>query len=215
MAVLESTRLSPEQLAPRLGVASMTIRRWQKEPGNKKVPSAYQRTVIEGLYQLVIEGRLSSNSEAVQALLKQAPSLSFKAIIKDLGVDTDILNPKAQGSHQDKMMVVLSQIGVNEKHRSEVDQSAKKLSGFKKLGSEWRQRISTLTTVIRSRKLTALDKWVAYGALFYLITPFDLIPDHIPVIGLLDDFGILGFAVTYYLRRYPELFPKLSGGERA
>jgi uncharacterized membrane protein YkvA (DUF1232 family) len=46
---------------------------------------------------------------------------------------------------------------------------------------------------------------VAYGALFYLILPFDLIPDSIPVFGYVDDFGILGFAVAYYARKFPEL----------
>jgi len=205
MTVLDATGMSPEQLAPILGVGSMTVRRWQKQSPKKKVPIAYERTVVEGIYQLVLDGKLSSNAEAVQTILLENTSISFQAIIKDLGVSADIFGA-GDGSHQDKMAIALSQIGVNEKHKTEVDESSELLSRFKKLGSEWQERISSLLTVIKSKKLSALDKWVAYGALFYLITPFDLIPDHIPVIGLLDDFGILGFAVTYYLKKYPELF---------
>ncbi|MDE2313589.1 MAG: DUF1232 domain-containing protein [Elusimicrobia bacterium] len=56
--------------------------------------------------------------------------------------------------------------------------------------------------VIRSPQLTLTDKLVAYGALFYLITPFDLIPDTIPGIGYLDDFAILSLALLYYERRF-------------
>ncbi len=65
-----------------------------------------------------------------------------------------------------------------------------------------------LTHAIRSKKLSLADKLVAYGGLFYLILPFDLIPDSIPVFGYVDDFGILGFASAYYFKRFPGLFPR-------
>lgn len=55
--------------------------------------------------------------------------------------------------------------------------------------------------VIRSKDLTLADKLVAYGALFYLITPMDFIPDAIPVVGYLDDFAVLGLALAYYAHR--------------
>ena len=51
-----------------------------------------------------------------------------------------------------------------------------------------------------------LDKLVAFGALFYLIAPFDLIPDAIPLFGYVDDFIILGIAALYVRTRYPKLF---------
>jgi len=41
-------------------------------------------------------------------------------------------------------------------------------------------------------------KGVAIGALAYFILPIDAIPDFVPVVGYLDDAGILTAAVAYY-----------------
>lgn len=203
-AVLDATQLSPEQLAPYFGVGSMTVRRWQKEPKTRRVPKGHRWSIIESVYQLVLEGKLSTDDPNVKGMLKGSTPLSFQAIIKGMGASDAVL--KSDESQQDKIMTVLSQIGGNETHKTEVEESGTKLSYFKKMGSEWQNRISSLVRVIQSTELSGLDKWVAYGALFYLITPLDLIPDHIPVIGLIDDFGVLGFALAFYVKRYPELF---------
>jgi uncharacterized membrane protein YkvA (DUF1232 family) len=48
--------------------------------------------------------------------------------------------------------------------------------------------------------MSLTDKFIAYGALFYLLTPIDFIPDNIPFLGFFDDFAILGFAATYYMK---------------
>ena len=44
-------------------------------------------------------------------------------------------------------------------------------------------------------KLSIKDKLIAIGAIGYFISPLDLIPDWIPVIGYLDDIAILSWAV--------------------
>ena len=100
LTAIDSTHLSPEQLAPALGVSNMTLRRWRKASSRATIPKGYQRSVVEGIYQLVIDGKLSLESPEVQSLLRDAPSLSFDAIIKQLGVSVDILN--SSGTHDEK-----------------------------------------------------------------------------------------------------------------
>jgi uncharacterized membrane protein YkvA (DUF1232 family) len=202
--------MSPEKLASIFSVASMTVRRWQKAPGNKKVPEVDQWNLIEGIYKLVLSGNLSTDSPAVQKALQCATPASFEAIARGLGVASGVFS--SSEAQQDKMTMMLSQIGGHEGHKRAVEQSAQKFSYFKKMGSEWRHRISGLLQVVQSKKLSSFDKMVAYGSLFYLVTPLDLIPDHIPGIGLIDDFGVLGFAVAYYIKRYPEFFSASADG---
>src|SRR5579872_4744633 len=102
--------MSPEKLAPVFSVASMTVRRWQKEPGKKTVPEVHQWNIIESIYKLVQSGVLSTDSEAVRDILKDTTPSSFEAITKDLGVTNSIFDEK--GDQQDKMVLMLSQIGV-------------------------------------------------------------------------------------------------------
>jgi uncharacterized membrane protein YkvA (DUF1232 family) len=39
-----------------------------------------------------------------------------------------------------------------------------------------------------------------YGALGYLILPIDFVPDILPVVGFVDDLGVLGFAIAQVLK---------------
>lgn len=54
--------------------------------------------------------------------------------------------------------------------------------------------------------------WIARSLLLlfalYLISPFDLLPDAFPVLGWLDDLGLIAFALPALLRLIPE--PVLS-----
>ena len=46
-------------------------------------------------------------------------------------------------------------------------------------------------------------KWGTAGVLLYLISPVDLIPDVIPVIGLLDDIILVPLAIRWLLKHLP------------
>ena len=200
--LLEEARLSPEQAAGRLGVTGMTLRRWRTRPPGESLPDMYARSFRAAVRQMVVDGELSPDSAEVRGLLQPDELLSFRATLQDLGFSEKTLGDTR---NPDALVEGLSHIASPARIK-EVEGSRKKISAFAKLGAEWKKRTSGLVAVIGSRDLTAMDKLVAYGALFYLITPFDLIPDTLPVFGLLDDYAILGLALAYYLRRYPRLF---------
>jgi uncharacterized membrane protein YkvA (DUF1232 family) len=46
-------------------------------------------------------------------------------------------------------------------------------------------------------------KWGALGIVVYLLSPIDLVPDFIPVIGLLDDIVLVPLAIRWLLNRLP------------
>ncbi len=47
-------------------------------------------------------------------------------------------------------------------------------------------------------------KWVAVGVLAYLVSPIDLIPDFIPVLGQLDDLVIVPLGIALVARLTPK-----------
>jgi uncharacterized membrane protein YkvA (DUF1232 family) len=206
--LMSETGLSPEKLSTRLGISNLTYRRWLKRPPQEDIPKGYERNIAGGVYQLLAEGKLNHDSRDVSNFLENNLPEFFQAAISQFHVPSDMFNKNS--THQDKVAAILSHIGKNAKLRRKVDSSTVKIKKFSTWGSAWKGRIVLLMKVIRSKQLTLMDKLVAYGALFYLILPFDLIPDSIPVFGYVDDFGILGFAVAYYAKRFPELFPKDS-----
>ncbi len=195
--------LSPEQLAKRLEISNMTVRRWMKKPQNEEIPSIYEKAVRDAIYQLVIEEVLPPESKSFQMAVKSVSNLPFEAILKGLGFSS-IMEQKP-GFAPDQLLVGLSQIGAKESQKTEVDTNRKKILSFSRMGREWKERISPLMKVIQSHRLTTTDKLVAYGALFYLLCPFDLIPDNIPVFGLMDDYCVLGLAAAYYANKYKNL----------
>lgn len=185
-----------------IGVSGMTLRRWLKKPTPEPVASVYVPAIRDACYRMIAENRLNSSLPLVQEILAEAPSSEYEAALQNLGLPHGVkIDPTV--SH-DQILTSLLLIGSYTEKRTRVDEDSKKVFSFKSMGEDWSERITVLWKVVRSKNLASPDKVVAYGALFYLLTPIDFIPDHIPVFGLLDDFGVLGIAAAYYTKKFGE-----------
>ena len=57
-----------------------------------------------------------------------------------------------------------------------------------------------LGSYLRAQSVPAWRKCVGLLAVLYVVSPVDLIPDVLPVIGWLGDLGVVGLAVTFVTR---------------
>ena len=58
-------------------------------------------------------------------------------------------------------------------------------------------RVRALVRYFRDREASILGKLFVLAAVVYVISPVDLIPDAFPVIGWLDDMGVMSLAVAW------------------
>lgn len=65
--------------------------------------------------------------------------------------------------------------------------------------------VQALWAMIKDPEAAWKSKTIAIGALLYLVSPIDLIPDVVPVLGLTDDASVIAAAVaslSYELKKY-------------
>lgn len=74
-------------------------------------------------------------------------------------------------------------------------------------------RAKQLYQFFLSSEITGIQKVIVAGALLYVLSPLDLIPDFIPVIGWLDDLGIASFALSYIFSQMDSLEQKKAAGQ--
>lgn len=65
------------------------------------------------------------------------------------------------------------------------------------------QSLTALWFLVRERRTPSISKAVAWLVLAYALSPIDLIPDVIPVLGLLDDLVLLPLGVMLAVRLAP------------
>ena len=63
------------------------------------------------------------------------------------------------------------------------------------------ERAKAIWNLFTSGKMTKMDKIVLVLALLYCLSPVDIIPDVVPVIGLLDDVLVVLASVRHFSRR--------------
>lgn len=74
-----------------------------------------------------------------------------------------------------------------------------------------------LVRLVRDPRVPRLDRALFGAAFLYLLTPVDLMPDWLPVLGQLDDLVLVGLALYRLLYRTPEevLVEHWDGEDRA
>lgn len=75
---------------------------------------------------------------------------------------------------------------------------------LKSVGRNLKQEIRIYQLVIRDSRTPKLAKLLLWLAVVYTLSPFDIIPDFIPLIGHLDDLIIVPALVIIVLKIIPE-----------
>ena len=63
--------------------------------------------------------------------------------------------------------------------------------------------LKKLWWALRDPRAPAWLKPAAFGLLLYLLSPIDLVPDVIPIVGVVDDLVLIPLAIRWLLSRLP------------
>jgi uncharacterized membrane protein YkvA (DUF1232 family) len=83
------------------------------------------------------------------------------------------------------------------------------MAGFRATWARWfnlaelRVQLLALWTLARHPQTPRASKWVALAVLAYALSPIDLIPDFIPVLGQLDDLVLVPLGLWLAIRLAP------------
>lgn len=77
-------------------------------------------------------------------------------------------------------------------------------NGLKALAHRIQSEAKFYHAVMNDPECPRSSKWLIGAALAYAVTPFDLIPDFIPVVGHLDDLIVVPLLISIALRKIPK-----------
>jgi uncharacterized membrane protein YkvA (DUF1232 family) len=74
---------------------------------------------------------------------------------------------------------------------------------WKTIGRRFKQELKVYRLVLQDDRTPKLAKWLLGIALAYALSPIDLIPDFVPILGHLDDLVILPLLVIIAVKLIP------------
>jgi uncharacterized membrane protein YkvA (DUF1232 family) len=77
------------------------------------------------------------------------------------------------------------------------------LETLKSIEQRIRREVKVYQLLLKDSRVPRPSKWLLGLAIGYLLSPIDLIPDFIPVLGQIDDLIIVPFLLTLALRVIP------------
>ncbi len=75
---------------------------------------------------------------------------------------------------------------------------------LKKLARNFKRELTYYRLLAQHPRTPVAAKWLIGAAIFYACLPFDLIPDWLPVVGLLDDLILIPVLLVLAMRLIPE-----------
>ena len=104
--------------------------------------------------------------------------------------------PPSSGTNNNSDCPVPADLSTYEKHFSFNGLMTKIKDTAKKAGLKAIYMALLLYYALESPTISTLDKAIIYGALGYFISPIDIVPDILPLIGLSDDIAVLAWAFS-------------------
>lgn len=77
------------------------------------------------------------------------------------------------------------------------------LSTLKKIGERLKKELAFYRCIIRHPRTPRISRYLLGLAVGYVLLPFDLIPDFIPIVGHLDDLVVIPLLVVIALKLVP------------
>jgi uncharacterized membrane protein YkvA (DUF1232 family) len=98
-----------------------------------------------------------------------------------------------QQDKKEKAIKLAEQLG-NDADTGKIQETAIKLPAMKRgpIAKIW-HKVQDLYRAFMSEDTPASVRTLIIGGLLYLVLPFDIIPDAIPIVGLLDDVAVIGY----------------------
>lgn len=195
-----------------MGIKDKLLKRFQKKATEAEAAESQDkgdRTAREEIATGASQPELAEKEPASQeeTILKRARR-RFEKELADLEMPN--LQAKFKEIDRRKIMDVFRRFQTEAK-LEDVQKIDKELPGMNRgpIKEIW-PKIQTLAKTIRDPNTARTSKILAIAALVYLISPWDAMPDLIPVVGLIDDVAVIAAVVstlTYELKQNKDSFP--------